>query len=385
MVTESEKVRIVEMYKSGDYSKNKIAVTLGISYSTVWRTIDKYESELQQEEKSSEEKNENKFEPTIAELVEANRKETEDSDMGKHFQKKKHAKRNNKRNIKSSLNNHQRNKLIESRTKEQLKNVSILYDTTPVIEETSSNIQIINTENESATAEILGFKTDGLELLNRPENVVEVGLVSDRHDMYIKNYIFTKELSEEMMFDFDKQLEECDKYIAEHISNGQTLVVYCTGLQSALGAVVRSCYKNKVNLVLKHYNSQTHTYMPQVIYDEFGDIADTSFPFDSLMRNSKSLLTYKTSLSDLLKNDTFYCISFNEHQDDNRFKEKSCYYVMTDNIDKAWEIYPKLVSLSKDEKNKSRRLSVFLTTCTINPSSGFDWGENWTKSYNYYP
>lgn len=378
MVKESERERIVDLYKSGNYSRTQIADEVGVSYSTVRRIIVKYE-----EEKHAEE---NKFEPTIAELVETNRKEIEDSDMGKHYQKKKRSNKHNKRNLKSSLNNHQRSKIIEDRTKEEIKKATISLCATPVIEEKpiDDNIQVISIKSEPMTANILGFQTEGLELLNRPENVVEVGLVSDRHDMYIKNYIFTK-VSEEMMFDFDKQLGECDKYIAEHITNGQTLVVYCTGLQSALGAVVRSCYKNKVNLVLKHYNSQSHTYMPQVIYDEFGDIADTSFPFDSLMRNSKSLLTYKSSLSDILKNDKFYCISFNEHQDDNRFKEKGCYYVMTDNIDKAWEIYPKLVSLSKEDSNKSRKLSVFLTTCNINPSSGFDWGENWTKSYNYYP
>lgn len=379
MVKESERERIVDLYKSGNYSRTQIADEVGVSYSTVRRIIVKYE-----EEKHAEE---NKFEPTIAELVETNRKETKDSDMGKHYQKKKRSNKHNKRNVKSSLNNHQRSKIIEDRTKEEIKKATISLYATPVIEEKpiDDNIQVISIKSEPMPANILGFQTEGLELLNRPENVVEVGLVSDRHDMYIKNYIFTKELSEEMMFDFDKQLGECDKYIAEHITNNQTLVVYCTGLQSALGAVVRSCYKNKVNLVLKHYNSQSHTYMPQVIYDEFGDIADTSFPFDSLMRNSKSLLTYKSSLSDILKNDKFYCISFNEHQDDNRFKEKGCYYVMTDNIDKAWEIYPKLVSLSKEDSNKSRKLSVFLTTCNINPSSGFDWGENWTKSYNYYP
>jgi hypothetical protein len=103
------------------------------------------------------------------------------------------------------------------------------------------------------------------------------------------------------------------------------------------------------------------------------------------MKNSKLVLTYKTSLSDILKNDTFYCISFNEHLDNNRFKEKGCYYVMTDTMEKAWEIYPDLVTISKADCNKDKKLSVFMSTCNINPSSGFDWGENWVKSYNYYP
>jgi hypothetical protein len=371
-ITDEDRDKIIRLYKDGHFTRQFIADKTGKSISTVRRVILKYEEENNQIEDESDR--------------EENELETENN-MGKKFTPKKRQKHLNKAGRKQSLNNHQKSKISASLSEKQANdfNSTITRDmreeTFIAIDNIDKNISL---SEEETAAKINGILYDGLEVLKKPDSVFEVGLVADRHDMYIKNYIFSEGINESLMFNFDKQYNICCKFVEDNNITNKTLVVYCTGLQSALGSIVKCCYDKKINLVLKHYNSQSHTYIPQIIFNEFGEIADTSFPFDTLRKNCKLLLSYKSSLKDILDKDKFYCVSYNEHDSSNRFKENSCYYIMTDEIEKAWEIYPLLVGDAKSDKNKDKRLSVFLSTCKINPSSGFDWGENWAKSYNYY-
>ena len=240
-------------------------------------------------------------------------------------------------------------------------------------------------------AKIDNIEIEGLEYLKKPDQIVEVGLVADRHDMYIKNYIFDHELDDELLFDFDKQLQICLDYIDNNVKENQTLVVYCTGIQSALGSIVKACRIRKVNLILKHYNSSNRCYIPQVIFDEFGsavETTDVSFPFDNLLnlRYTKDLFTYKTTLSSLIENkDKFYGVSYNQYESktSTKYKDKGCVFVFCDSMEKMWEIYSKIVEFSKDDMNYGNYLSIFASECSINSSSGFNWGTNWSKSYNY--
>jgi len=141
------------------------------------------------------------------------------------------------------------------------------------------------------------------QMINITTKPFEVGLISDRHNIPVGQYIFDI-FTQEMMFDYDEQYRIAQKFLDEYIGfneNGipnRDLIVYLTGLQIALATVVKVCYDNKVNLTLKHYNNQTRVYHDQVIFDDFDNKASIS-PFYILLNSYKYIYTYGIKESDV--------------------------------------------------------------------------------------
>ena len=56
-----------------------------------------------------------------------------------------------------------------------------------------------------------------------------------------------------------------DKFIRNHLVQGQTMHLYATGLTMALLAVLNACKKHSIPVVVFHYNRDTGDYDPQEI------------------------------------------------------------------------------------------------------------------------
>lgn len=105
---------------------------------------------------------------------------------------------------------------------------------------------------------------------------LEVGLIAGRHEMPVNNYIFTREFNDEEIFDYALMNMLANKWMAENCydSRGNVvkdLLVYTTGLTSAMLTVTKICHERQINLTVLHYNFRnTKKYVPQKIFSLFG-------------------------------------------------------------------------------------------------------------------
>lgn len=110
-----------------------------------------------------------------------------------------------------------------------------------------------------------------------------VGLVRGRHAMPVDEYIFD---GVEDPMDFDGIYRQVDAWVSDHMCVGiksgvpinaagytdvdlykadSKLVVYVTGLSSALAAVISACAYNGVQLELMHYDTSSGEYRRQCV------------------------------------------------------------------------------------------------------------------------
>ena len=156
--------------------------------------------------------------------------------------------------------------------------------------------QIVTTEDHETHSDIVPIGTS-----------IRVGLVADRHNMPVNDFIFKTSLSKSIMFDYNRIEDICREYIDEMVDfvNGkaqQKLIVYVTGIQCVLSSLIKVTNEKKVNLTLRHYDSDSNTYHTHVIWDQFG--GSTPAEIDELLVNSKSSYTYKCDIKELIKNKT---------------------------------------------------------------------------------
>lgn len=171
-----------------------------------------------------------------------------------------------------------------------------------------STITRIRTSNRSEcqSSETSPKQTISLDIVPIGTSI-RVGLVADRHNMPVNDFIFKTSLSKSIMFDYDKIEDVCREYIDEMVDfvNGeaqQKLIVYVTGIQCVLSSLIKVANEKKVNLTLRYYDSDSNTYHTHVIWDQFG--GSTPAEIDELLVNSKSSYTYKCDIKELIKNKT---------------------------------------------------------------------------------
>lgn len=221
-------------------------------------------------------------------------------------------------------------------------------------------------------------------------NKVSVGMISDRHNMGILEYIFEGPLSEDEIGNLKWQREIIDNFIYNHFTYNketdsyvETMVLYCTGLQVILGSIIKECYDLHCNLVLMHYDGND-SYYQQVIFTDFSkNNTVINHPFIKLEKKGK-VYFYKMSIGELNKNvdKEMYCISLNTHKEDsNEFVPGECSYIICKSIAEAFELYPEFVNICISQKDRSRN-SVFVAKITYN-NNGFTFGDNISKCYNY--
>lgn len=158
------------------------------------------------------------------------------------------------------------------------------------------------------------IEATGLHKLNRTK-YVECGLISDRHDMPVKNYIFETH-NDALMFDYDDQYRIAYNNIKSMIrfkdnKPQEGLIVYITGLPCALATVVRVCNDLKINLLLKHFNVYKRCYATQPVFTKFMDTASDDCPSElyNLAEQARSLYTYDCDANKLVKQESFFGIS----------------------------------------------------------------------------
>lgn len=113
---------------------------------------------------------------------------------------------------------------------------------------------------------------------------IKAGLIKGRHELPVERYVFDEI---EDPFDFTKMRRQAEKFVMtscnvekaygqavnsasytdDCIYEGEfALVLYVTGLSSALAAVIRACAENGVKLTLMHFDKESGDYRPQRIF-----------------------------------------------------------------------------------------------------------------------
>ena len=130
---------------------------------------------------------------------------------------------------------------------------------------------------------------------------VKLGLVADRHDMGPINDFVFESLDETLMFDYARQYVIAADAIKKHINGGnKSLVIYATGLQSALTTVIKVCNDLNVPLTIMHYNTKEHTYIPQVVSESPNKLIIPS-EFDGILSRGVEVNIYDCTLEDVVK------------------------------------------------------------------------------------
>ena len=140
------------------------------------------------------------------------------------------------------------------------------------------------------------------------------GLVSERHEMpaNITLYIYERYLNSNLMFNFDEQYRIAREFIIEHIFENsmpvKDLIVYCTGIQSALAAVIKAAYDLGVNLILAHYDAYNKKYRYQLIWGDFTKESPINNKVIRFINVSESYQYYNCTYIDL--DDTLFVVTF---------------------------------------------------------------------------
>ena len=113
--------------------------------------------------------------------------------------------------------------------------------------------------------------------------IVEYGLIKDRHEMPVKDFIFEDAtIPNSLMFNYDKLNRMIREWIVINVPfiddpfepgkkiGGVTLQVYITGLTCCTTALVKVCNEMRVNLRLRHFNYDGKRYHTQIIWSKFG-------------------------------------------------------------------------------------------------------------------
>ena len=235
-----------------------------------------------------------------------------------------------------------------------------------------------------------------LELSNveNSDDVFIAGLVKDRHDIpFVDKYIFetltqanfnNPDYCENKARGFINAYLRPDKNSDKH----KTLVVYCTGLQLALSALVSVCAQMQINLITMHLNTDLRKFMPQKTLCIFGDkIPDIGALSTNLLKPLKDkydkIFTYGCDVDDLIEkgNCTYIKASFGE-----KFTNDSNSVLILFNKDfpdqEDWRIFGDLIKAMQREDLENKKHCVILGRIQIS-LNGFKFGDNVAKSFNY--
>lgn len=128
--------------------------------------------------------------------------------------------------------------------------------------------------DENTSYNYTGYDVDKLQELNLIQDL-QCGLVDNRHSGIPTNVFVYRNISSEEMFDYAILYSRAKEFIKTHIEfdknnvPNKDIILYATGLQCAIVAIIRACYHYKVNLYVMHYNSADKKYYKQVVFNNF--------------------------------------------------------------------------------------------------------------------
>ncbi len=229
---------------------------------------------------------------------------------------------------------------------------------------------------------IIDGKKYNIVKIIKQENIYEVGLVDQRHDLPVSECIYF-DITDDDMFNLKKLYNEACEYILSNVDINSTIVLYCTGLQQALGSVIKACFDLRYNLVLKYYNAETKDYISQsVISFPTEEPKDFDFPFNFLINSGSKVYSYNCTLDDLMRikeeNEDGYCVFYSSKSLSNSDEKK--YNIFCKDAKDAFDIFGQL---SINAQNIPRRnISVFIRKVKIF-SSRVAFGDSISRTYNH--
>jgi len=137
---------------------------------------------------------------------------------------------------------------------------------------------------------------------------VKLGLVADRHDIRpVDTYIF-ETFDPDLMFNYEKQDQMAKEVLLKKIpfSYGKPLkglMLYVTGLQSALVSVIKACQELKIPLIVMHHNSDDDSYMPQYYTDDNKEDIVSKIPavLENYIKRVRTVQLYNCRAEDLVE------------------------------------------------------------------------------------
>ena len=201
----------------------------------------------------------------------------------------------------------------------------------------------------------------------RAPKIINCGLIKDRHEMPVDQFIFEFAIRSSLMFNYDKLDQMIRDWINEKIPfiddpfepgkkvGSAILQVYMTGLTCCTASLIKVCNEMRVNLRLCHYDFELRKYHTQIIWNSFGRDPRLVLP------NPVTEINFvDCKLDDIIDKD-FYVLSINSNDGVRLsfFKEMN---------GKVMDHYKEAVEVQFTSKEK---INVFLNKGIIRNSSLF--------------
>lgn len=271
-----------------------------------------------------------------------------------------------------------------------------IKETTEIIEEPVENTNTVDDNKDEkklstnsivfCNREIKDDKLSRVEFNMFDNDIFIAGLVKDRHEIPFVNKFVFNTLTEKQFADPEYAEAKAKGFLNYYVrpkptEPPKTLVVYCTGLQLALSALVSACAQLKVNLITMHYNPDTRQYMPQNTLTIFGKVPDISkiSPLKLMEKTYNDVFTYNCSVKDLVATED--CMYIALHDDVNN--NKSIILFNKDfPDDTAWNLFGECIKIMKSDDVATKKHNVMMGNIIIS-LAGYNWCDNICKSYNY--
>mgnify|MGYP007069835372 FL=1 len=202
--------------------------------------------------------------------------------------------------------------------------------------------------------------------------VVVAGLVKDRHNIqFIKKYVFETFSNDEFSiarYSEDKATDFITSNFDLNSEKPKLLVLYCTGLQLALSAVISACAKYNINCITMHYNSDTEEYLSQKTLTIFNEVSDellenvtskaTSI-FDKISADI-DVLFYNTTAEELIESKQFITLSLIDFSNSSK-KTTRIFFNTTSLSRECLKIFDDMVfHINNEDIAKERSCAIFL-------------------------
>lgn len=225
--------------------------------------------------------------------------------------------------------------------------------------------ELVTTKTKPIKKEVVEPRPKHTSIVYEMPPIVEYGLIKDRHEMPVKDFIFEDPtIPNTLMFNYDKLNRMIREWIVIHVPfiddptkpgkkiGGVTLQVYITGLTCCTTALVKVCNEMRVNLRLRHFNYDGKRYHTQIIWSKFG-----WDPRLALFENTTRIELVDCTIDDLLDRE-FYVLTSTSSKGVQiiLFKEMNDYTV---------EKYKDAVGV---QLTSTEKINVFLNKSTIKDS-----------------
>lgn len=215
------------------------------------------------------------------------------------------------------------------------------------------------------------FQCDLKEYKGINSEYIEVGLIADRHPLPVKMFIFDKSFDNELMFDYHKQEEIVQHFIDTHCKFKRKIILYTTGMQSALTSVIKVCANNEIDIHIKHYNVDTGTYQLQPVFGDLTNIKPDTF--EKLAKSKGGLFFYKCSQEEMNNyNKEFYVIKFANKS------SRAEGHIIAKSFKDAYEIVPSMI---ESMLHYDSELALYVNKAYIKDDK-FVFGLCFSKNYN---